>query len=138
MWRLLNLLLPALVPSWRFFKSVEASPRVQWTLDPVGISEQWQEFRPRPERVSALQMIVRLFWNPIWNESLFLVSCAERIQQEPTGQSIWEIRERIWADLNRISDPQSVPEALRFRLVFVQREGSTLVEQVVFQSSSAE
>ena len=138
MWRPLKLLLPALVPSWRFFKSVEASPRVQWTLDPVGISEQWQEFRPRPERVPALQMSVRLFWNPIWNESLFLVSCAERIQQEPTGHSIREIRERIWADLSRISDPQSVPEALRFRLVFVQREGSTLVEQVVFRSSSAE
>ena len=86
----------------------------------------------------ALQMSVRLFWNPIWNESLFLVSCAERIQQEPTGHSIREIRERIWADLSRISDPQSVPEALRFRLVFVQREGSTLVEQVVFRSSSAE
>ncbi len=137
MWRLLNLLLPALVPSWRFFKTVEASPRVQWTLDPVGVSEQWQEFRPRPERVSVQQLIVRLFWNPIWNESLFLVSCVERIQQEPNGHSIREIRQRIWADLNRSSEPSSVPAALRFRLVFIQREGSTLVEQVLFQSGSA-
>ena len=138
MWRLLNLLLPALVPSWRFFKSVDVSPRLQWTLDPIGAAERWQEFRPRPKRVSVLQMIVRLFWNPIWNESLFLVSCAERVQQEPSLHSVREIRERIWADLNRVSDPPSVPEALRFRLVFVQREGSTLVEQVMYQSGRAE
>ena len=138
MWSLLNLLLPALVPSWRFFKSVEASPRVQWTLDPVGMSEQWREFRPRPERLSVLQMIARLFWNPRWNESLFLVSCAERLQQEPTDHSVREIRHRIWADLNRASNLPSVPKAFRFRLVFVQRKGSTLAEQVVYHSGPAE
>ncbi len=138
MLRLLNLLLPALIPSWRFFKAVEASPRVQWTLDPAGASENWQEFRPRPQHLPILQMVLRLFWNPVWNESLFLVTCAERIEQEPSAHSVREIRHRIWADQNRSVDGTSAPDALRFRLVFVQREGSELVEQVVYQSGLPE
>ena len=80
--RLLLLLLPALIPSWRFFKTVEPSPRVQWTLVQDG-ERKWQEFNPRPEVVSFGRMLRRMVWNPRWNEALFLVSLAERQTIDP-------------------------------------------------------
>lgn len=99
MWRTIGLLLPALIPSWRFFKSIEPSPRIQWRWDAPGGDHDWREFRPRPQSVSVLQMIKRLFWNPDWSDYLYVVSCAERIQQDPTAHSIEEIRRAICQDL---------------------------------------
>ena len=70
-----QLLLPALIPSWNFFEAVEASPRIEYALlrKPQGDAD-WREFRPRPDRLSAAAMLGRLFWNARWNESLFLVT----------------------------------------------------------------
>lgn len=137
MLRFLALVLPALIPSWRFFKSVEPSPRIQWCLDPIGPREHWHEFRPRPQRLSAVQRLTRLFWNPTWNEILYLVSCAERIQQDPTEHSIREIRHRIWAALAHDGAMPSTPDCVRFRLVFVHDDGDALTQEVVFQSDRA-
>ncbi len=77
----LKLLLPALLPSWNFFDVIAASPRIQFCLltkenEPP---PEWHEFRPRPEKLTLIQMLKRILWNPQWNESLFMVSCAERI-----------------------------------------------------------
>jgi len=44
-----------------------------------------------------MQMSGRMFWNPSWNESLFLVSCAERLLQNPTPHS----EDEIMIGLNR-------------------------------------
>lgn len=79
-------------------------------------------------------MLRRLIWNPAWNEALFLISCAERIQQQPTDHSIAEIRTRILRQIRRGGiDPGGA--ALQFRLVFVHRQGPALVEDVVFLSA---
>lgn len=131
----LSLILPVLIPSWRFFKSIEPSPRVQWALviASTGTAPNWQEFRPRPKSVSPLQMLCRLFWNPVWNEFLFLVSCAERIHDHPTNHSINEIQHRIRSELVPTPQP-SHDTSLQFRLVFVERTDETLSETVVFLS----
>lgn len=135
MLRTISLVLPIVVPSWRFFQSVEPSPRVQWALvsDPEATVGKWQPFRPRPAYVSPWQMFGRLFWNPAWNETLFMVSCAERIQEEPTAHSIHEIRDRILRDITEGADG-STPQWLQFRLVFVALEAWRLTEDVVFVS----
>lgn len=135
MWKTILLILPVLVPSWRFFKTIEPSPRVQWALfstrgDTAG---HWHEFRPRPEDLSPVQMLKRLFWNPAWNESLFLVSCAERLQEQPTDHSINEIRRRVLREIARQSI-KSAGKLLQFRLVFVHRDGATLSKEVVYLS----
>jgi hypothetical protein len=79
----LRLLLPALVPSWRFFDAVGASPRVEYALlpgpDPFGAA--WAQARPRVARLGLRAMLLRLVWNPDWTESLFLVSLCERLMQ---------------------------------------------------------
>ena len=96
----LKLLLPALIPSWRFFDTIAPSPRIEFALLKTArdASGRWQEFRPRPARLPISTMLKRMFWNPRWNESLFLVSCAERLMESPTEHSSQEILARIEAD----------------------------------------
>lgn len=131
----LSLILPVLIPSWRFFKTIAPSPRVEWVLITKNgdMAQEWQPFRPKPLNVTVRQMIWRLFWNPQGNEDLFVVSCAERIAQTPTNHSIHEIQARIQRDLaaQRI-EPNG--QTVRFRLVFVHRDGASLAQGVLFVS----
>ncbi|MET0545976.1 MAG: hypothetical protein ABWZ40_06670, partial [Caulobacterales bacterium] len=92
----LKLLLPALLPSWNFFDSIGPSPRIEYALllTPEDQSPNWREFRPRPANLSFAAMLGRVFWNPRWNENLFLVSCAEKIVDAPTEHSIQEVFQR--------------------------------------------
>lgn len=135
MLRPFSLLLPALIPSWNFFDVIAPSPRIEYALlsSPSTRSADWRAFRPRPQRLSPLAMLGRLFWNARWNETLFLVSCAERLTTESTEHSEDEIFRRIAADLS--PDPaEALPESwLCFRLVFLSREGETIESEVLFQ-----
>lgn len=130
-----SLLLPALIPSWRFFDTITPSPRIEFALlrTPRAAPRAWQEFRPRPARLTGGEMLKRLLWNPRWNESLFLVSCAERLVTSPTEHSYNEIISRIMAELrrNHVDSPY-----LQFRLVFVSRKGMRLQKQVAFISKA--
>lgn len=143
MLRTLALVLPVLIPSWRFFKAIRPSPRVQWAILAAGEAEasNWQEFRPRPERVSPIEMLWRLVWNPVWNESLFLVSCAERIQEMPTQHSISEIERRILREIARMPGDLTgdltgdmTGKEMQFRLIFVQQGPQGWREDLVFLS----
>ncbi|MEP5730389.1 MAG: hypothetical protein ABJL67_13595 [Sulfitobacter sp.] len=137
MLRTLSLILPVLMPSWRFFEAIQPSPRVQWqlTLGTENASEAWHDFRPRPKSITPLQMFLRLFWNPLWNETLFVVSCAERIAQHPTPHSIHEINQRILSDIKQ-RRVDTAGKMLRFRLVFVYREKAKIMRDVLFLSEA--
>lgn len=126
----LKLLLPVLIPSWRFFDMIAASPRIEYALlqDPQTVPA-WQEFRPRPARLSIGQLLLRIIWNPRWNESLYLVSCAERLMADPNPHTEREIIERIQAELAAPSAP-----FLQFRLVFVSRQGEGTRRDITFTS----
>ena len=115
----LKLLLPALTPSWRFFNSVGPSPRIEYALREE--ADNWREFRPRPAVLSFRQRLKRLFWNPLWNESLFLTSCAERLLENPTEHNRREIATRIAAELGQGRD--DAPPPPQFRIVLVARKG---------------
>ena len=54
MLKTLALLLPALIPSWRFFDTITLPPRIEYSLlKTTGeLSNRWQEFRPRPSHLS--------------------------------------------------------------------------------------
>ena len=81
-----SLLLPAIFPSWRFFETAAPSPRIEVACTSCDTDERsnWVEFRPRPQRIAPLTYLKRLFWNKTWNETLFLVVCAERLVTEPS------------------------------------------------------
>lgn len=131
----IEFVLPVLMPSWRFFKTVEPSPRVQFAVldDGADPSPSWQAFRPRPQSLSAFALVSRLFWNPAWNEDLYLVSCAERIQGEQNRHAIHEIRQRVGRDLldSGLANPG---HCVQFRLIFVQDRDGQRVEDIVFVS----
>lgn len=137
MLKTISLILPVLIPSWRFFKAVEPSPRVEWAIvprDAEGVCN-WTPYQPRPQAVSLGEMFRRLLWNPAWNDALFVVSCAERIALgiEPTSHSVNEIQRRILRDINGLD--LGVDEGLmQFRLVFVYRDDTGFVQDVVFVS----
>ena len=134
MLRTVQLILPALIPSWNFFDVIAPSPRIEYQLlDDAGkLRGNWQTFRPRPDNISLLTMLRRLIWNPHWNESLFLVSCAERLSQDITPEhSEREILTRMKRDLQAETDaPQ-----FRFRLVFIHREDETLTQEILYTSA---
>lgn len=128
----LKLLLPVLIPSWRFFDGIAPSPRIEYArLGGENETPQaWQEFRPRPDYLSIAQMLKRMIWNPRWNETLFVVSCAERLIDFPTPHSAQEIFTRLGREI----EPTPDKPYLQFRLVFVHRENDALVKNVMYLS----
>ena len=133
----IKLLLPALIPSWRFFSTIAPSPRIEFTLLKTAQEkpESWQEFRPRPAHLSISCMLKRLFFNARWNESLFLVTLAEGLASNPKEHRSQEILNRIKAELGRGSSDLSATPFLQFRLMFVHREGEHLEKHVMFISA---
>ena len=89
-------LLPALMPSWRFFDAIGPSPRLDyaWVHDDTSPTI-WHTFRPQPARVGVARMVARLLWNPMQNESLYIVRCAERIVEGETDFPVRELRWRL-------------------------------------------
>ncbi|MFW2542717.1 hypothetical protein ACN2XU_08755 [Primorskyibacter sp. 2E107] len=123
----LSLLLPALIPSWRFFKTVAPSPRIEYRLD----GAPWSECQHRPRQIGPARMLRRMLWNPRWNEQLFLVSLSERLVADPeqADHALAELSTR----LIRLS--HAAPGAtLEFRLVFVARDGAQIGKFIEYES----
>lgn len=135
----LKLLLPALIPSWNFFDIITASPRVQYTLlkNKDDKAKQWTEFRPRPQKLSIQQNLLRLFYNANWNESLFLVSCAERIMLNASAQQVShsenEILHRISREIQQ-NEKATATAYLQFRLLYISRQENELIEEITYLS----
>ncbi|WP_162930062.1 hypothetical protein [Pseudophaeobacter sp. EL27] len=129
MLRLLSLFLPTVIPSWRFFKTVAPSPRIEYRLIEGESIGDWQEDRPRPTHLGLGQVLRRMLWNPDWNEQLYLVSCSERLIEAPSQHSVDEINLRVARTL-----PEGA-QMLQFRLVFLSREGARLVKLVEYEST---
>lgn len=136
----LKLMLPALIPSWRFFSSVAPSPRVEYALgvDALTPPQKWHAFRPRPDHVSFAQMLWCMIWNPQWNETLFLVTCSERLIAAPTQHSVQEIHKRVARDIMRRPSPPAPTTLLYFRLVFLDRMGTNIQKSIEYESAGIE
>ena len=131
MLQFLMLLLPGLIPSWQFFKTVEPSPRVQWRLLSDDGSGDWRDYQPRPQSLSVQAILRRLFWNPDWNDTLFMVSLSERLMDSPTPHSLREIQRRLEGEAAQ--DPSA--DRLQFQLVFVSRDGGELIQEITYLSA---
>ncbi len=134
--RVFKLLLPALFPSWRFFDVIAPSPRIKiaFVEKPEDQGDLWRPVRPPPARLSSSNLVSRFFWNPHWNETLFMASCAERLIQNPTEHSSREIESRIRADLAAEVPEEERRPFFRFRLVFVSRFEGEIRRDVTFLS----
>lgn len=138
----MRLLLPAIVPSWRFFDVVSASPRLDYAVMTTADEEagQWQEFRLRPATLSLRAMLRRLLWNAEWNENLFLVSLAERMMRVSTAETEAHSERELLLRVARHLDRHAACDRsayLQIRLRFVSRAGmgEQISEQVAYLSS---
>lgn len=141
----LRLLLPAIVPSWRFFDMVTASPRLDYALLAAsdGPAEQWQEFRPRPPVLTMGMMLRRLLWNASWNENLFLVSLSERLMSAATTETAEHSERELFLRVARHLDRSTVrdhPPFLQIRLRLVGRagRGEPVISQIAYISTPRE
>lgn len=131
----LKLLLPALIPSWNFFDTISPSPRIEYSLlsSEDEKTSSWIEFRPHSVQFSFKETLKNMVWNPKVNETLFLVSCAERIIENHTPHSEKEILKRIEKELLQRNGTKD-KIFLQFRLLFIHRQGINLKSEVLFIS----
>lgn len=80
---MLKLLLPVLFPSWRFFSGIDPSPRIDIGFLKAGESDpvEWIEMNVLPQRLGIWEGIGRLFHNPVWNDRLYINTCAEHLYE---------------------------------------------------------
>ena len=138
----IKFLLPALIPSWNFFDVISPSPFIQFSLLKSNSTSEpiWHEFRPLPKHISFAQMLKRMLWNSRQNESLYLLSCAEKIVSNSSIQIVRhcesEILERISNDLLQGKNNLDLTEEMliQFRLVFVKQKGLKSHEDIAFIS----
>lgn len=138
----LRLLLPAIVPSWRFFDAVTASPRVDYALlaAPDRLVEQWREFRPRPAVLGLGTMLRRLLWNAQWNENLYLVSLAERLMSAATEETAVHSQRELLLRVARHLDRHMAHDhraylQIRLRLVNRADAAERMAGETVYLSS---
>lgn len=135
---MLRLLFPALMPSWRFFDRIGAAPSLEFgvTRASADAVTHWRAVRTRPPHVSLGRMLASLVWNPRGNESLYLVSCAERLIDDPSAARADALWRRV-ASVVRDEPPAPGADAgafMRIRVVEVAREQGRLVRHVAFVS----
>lgn len=124
--RIILLLLPALIPSWRFFREIAPSPRIDYRLE----GGDWHRLCPRPPRLSPLSLLLRLAWNPRRNEELYLVTLSERLAEAPSRHAIDEIYRRA----ARLTGAKPGSQ-LQFRLTFRERAGPDIVTSELYSSA---
>lgn len=133
-----RLLLPVLIPSWRFFDEIAPSPRLEYRLLDSRSEEiqAWQTFQAIPQQLSIPELLKRLLYNPTGNERLYMTSCAERLMETVTEHSEMEINKRIIHHLRRtFTGKDRHCGSMQFRIRVIQRTDSQLQEEIVFISA---
>ncbi len=130
----LKLLLPIFIPSWQFFKEIAPSPRIEFTLLKTEEDEaKWKELKLRPQK--ATNLLKSLFYNPRWNEALYIMSCAEQLIANPQGYYSEEILKCIKTELKRKQVNLETTPHIQFRLVFISKQGTELRQDLLFSSA---
>lgn len=120
-----KLLLPVLFPSWRFFSSIGPSPRIEvaFVVEEDASPNTWIPFRPIPSQLTFIRHLIRLFHNPVWNELLYINTCAERLFEGADEFYLKEIANRLLHAIQR-GELAIVDDArfMHFRILAVYSE----------------
>lgn len=134
---MIKLLFPILFPSWRFFSSIGPSPRIDvaFIAEKNAEPQAWLPFRSLPERVGFAAGVRRLLHNPIWNERLYINTCAEHLFEGPSDFYAQEIGARLVnAVLNREMNVDDAFQYLVFRIRAIEFDAGQVSDEVVFIS----
>lgn len=134
---MLKLLLPILFPSWRFFSSIGPSPSIEvgFAVDKNSEPEEWLPFRPLPEKDNFPRVLQQLFHNPLWNERLYINTCAEHLFENYSEFREREIGRRlVAAALNEEIVVNDKFQYLVFRIRALEFEAGQVRDDVVFVS----
>ena len=134
---ILRHVLPILFPSWRFFSSIGPSPRIEvgFVADKNSEPQEWLPFRPLTKKITFTLGLQQLFHNPLWNERLYINTCAENLFE---GYS--EFREReigrrlVVAALNEEIVVSGECQYLVFRIRALEFDAGQVRDDVVFFS----
>lgn len=134
---MLKLLLPILFPSWRFFSGIGPSPRFdigffrQGDVDP----QDWIDMNQLPEKIGFKQGLLRLFHNPVWNDRLYINTCAEHLFEVNSEFREQEIAGRL-LHLYQVYGFQLPEDADSFcyRIRVIESEDVAPTERVMFFS----
>lgn len=135
---MLNLILPVIFPSWRFFSGIGPSPRIQYAFleSESAEAEEWFEFRPSITQVSFKRGLFRLFHNPEWNETLYINTCAERLFEGYSSMREQEIMKRLLAAVRNGEIPAKPNRPFfTYRLVARIREEQGIVQPVTITAT---
>lgn len=134
---MLGFILSILFPSWRFFSSIGASPRIElgFMMDANHEPIEWFTFRPLPQQVNLVTRVLQLFYNPAWNELLYINTCAEHLFESPSEFYELEIGRRLVHALRAgdITRDEQV-SWLVFRIRAIESVAVEKLNQVVFVS----
>lgn len=121
------------MPSWKFFHEIAPSPRIEYAaLSSEKEKPQWQELRLRPETCKFWDYLISIFYNPNWNQALYLNNCAEQLIINPNEHALQDIFDGI------LEHAQINSDFLQFRLVFIHRKDDELSKEVLFISEVEE
>lgn len=132
----IKLLLPALIPSWRFFDVIAPSPRIEYSIldSDNHIILPWQDYLPLPDRISLYEFLQSLIWNPQRNESLYLITCAESLLECSSDFREKEILSHIYNSIRCNTELNVNSYSFQFRLIVFSRLGSELQNKVLYYS----
>ena len=134
---MLKLFLPILFPSWRFFSSIGPSPRIEmgFMVDKNSVPQQWLPFRLLPKKINFILGLQQLFHNPLWNERLYINTCAEHLFESYSEFHEKEIGVRlVSAVLNKEIIASDEAQYLVFRIRAIETEAGQVRDDVVFVS----
>lgn len=134
---IIKLLLPILFPSWRFFSSIGPSPRIEvgFVVDKNSEPQEWLPFRPLPKKINFVLGLQQLFHNPLWNERLYINTCAEHLFEDYSEFREQEIGQRLLANTiskKLVADGEF--QYLVFRIRALEFEAGQVRDEVVFVS----
>ncbi len=133
----LKLLFPVFIPSWQFFKEIAPSPRIEFALLRTNQDQaKWQELKLRA--ASTPNLLISLFYNPHWNEALYIMNCAEQLIVSSQDFYAEEILKYIKTELKLKQPDLEATPYLQFRLLFTSRDQKDLREDLLYSSEIKE
>ncbi len=95
---------------------------------------QWQPFRPRPARLRVAQLLLRLVWNPAWNETLYVMRCAERVLEGDADFPLLELERRMRGELCVAAEMPATAWMFEMQILAASGEGPRVIYQAVYRS----